>query len=267
MAEDYADEYEYVDDDDGGDVGIATDFRDGSRASGVGRGDPGRDEEFTTLQTENKRLAERAAMVDRFEANPEAVLRNIAKDMGMELVPAQQQQQGSQKPPAEFLSRLGERLPEEWKFLGEIIGPALWDTTNEMVKPLEEESKNQKAASRNAEFQAIESQMDDQYPDWRGFLPQMNELYKWIVGSGTGSMRHPKHGNVYEALYKLASGNTAGARQAVNRMRNAAQNATSESDGQAGMGPDLQTQMANEPDRRKRLRMAFRNALSEHGVR
>jgi len=254
---------------DSGDDG-GGDFNDGTMASGVGRGDPGRDEDFQKLQAENERLTERGRILDRFEQDPEGVLRDTASRLGMELVPRGQQSSApdQDKPPAEFLAKLGQRLPDDWKFLGDVLGPALWDSVQEHVKPLQEQQTQQQRSATQGEVTRVEAEMDAKHPDWRTHERSMNDLYKWLQAPGQhGGLNHPKFGSVYEAMYKLATGNTAATRQAASRMRDAAQNATSVSDGANGMAPDVDRQMSNAKSRSERYRVAFRAALAENGVR
>jgi hypothetical protein len=246
-------------------------FQDGSLADGTGRGDPGRvDPELERLRTENQRLAERTRILEDFEQNPESVIRDAASRLGLDLVPRQgdRRQQGSaNQPNSEFLSSLRDNLPPEMQFMADALGQAVWAATQSTLKPLQEQQTNEQMRSRNMERDAIVAEMDSSHPGWRDSLGEMEGLFNFLRDAASGgTMKHPKYGSLQEMLYKLVNGDSQATRTAVNRMRNAAQNASSVSTGGQEGGFDIQKQLNNAKSRQERFKIAFRQALAENGV-
>lgn len=284
MAEEFVDDYGQDDGagSEGGELDVrgnslggseGGDFADGSTATGAGRGDPGVDpSEFERLRTENERLSERARVLDDFERDPQRVIRDVANRMGLDLVPKQgqgQQQSRKEKPPQEYVDRISENLPPEMQFMAESLAQASWVANQESLRPYQEQQTQERMRQRQQEIDAIAADMDSKHPSWRRSLTDMEQLYNFLSESANGGpMRHPRFGSVQEALYKLVSGGNTGERRAAERQREAARHASSVGENGQNTGePDIQTLIGKEKDQQKRWRMAFNNALSEHGAK
>lgn len=272
--ESYDDNYDVAEEsDDSSDLDIRGDFTDGSRADGSGRGDPGIELRYNEVVRERDQLRERARMLDEFERDPETVIKNVANRMGLDLVPRNGRQQGQTptgygQPTREFIERISQSLPPEMEFLAEGLAQGMWTANQEALRPLQEQQASERMRTRTQERDACAAEMDSKYPGWRDVLNEMEQIYQFVRESETGSMRHPKYGSLQELLYKLATGDTRQAtRNAVNRMRSASGNRTSLSDGGQDSGADFRQMLSKEKDRSRKFTLAFRQALSEHGVR
>ena len=250
--------------------------REGQGESDVaGRGDPGRvNAEFEQLQQENRRLQERARILDQFEQNPESVLRDVASRMGLELVqrgnntPQNQSQGQDNRPPREFLDSLTQGLPEEMQFMSDALGQATWNALQSTLKPLQEQQTQERMRQYTNERDSIVAEMDRSHPNWRDSVGEMEGLFNFIKEAGSGgSMRHPKYGSLQSVLYRLVSGDSQAVTTAATRMRNAARQASSVSTGGQDSGTNVQQQMRNAKSREERMRIAFRDALAANGVR
>jgi hypothetical protein len=276
MAEEeiYDDHYDVDDDDDSsGTLDARGDFADGSSANGMGRGDPGFEQKYNDVVRERDQLRERTRMLDDFERDPETVIKNVANRMGLDLVPRNGRQQSQSQTPngqpsREFIDRISQSLPPEMEFLAEGLANGMWAANQEALRPLQEQQASERMRSRTQERDSIVADMDTKYPGWRDVLGEMEQIYQFMRESDTGSMKHPKYGSLQELLYKLVTGdNRQATRNAVNRMRSAPGNRTSLSDGGQDTGADFRQMLSKEKDRSRKFSMAFRQALSEHGVR
>lgn len=273
MAEEYASDESYDVADDSLDLrgDDAGDFNDGSVATGTGRGDPGIDPtEYQNLRAERDRLADRARILDDFERNPEKTLRDVATRMGLDLVPKGSNVQASNEPgqpPREFVNKISRSIPPEYQFLADALASAAWTANQESLRPLYEQQADDRLRSRNQDRSAAVADMDAKYPNWRSSLGDMEELYSFIREAETGSMRHPKFGSLQELLYRLATGDKDATQRATNRMRNAAVNASSRSEGGRESGTDIQALLKNAKTRSERFKLAWNDSLVQHGVR
>jgi hypothetical protein len=250
--------------------------QDSRLGDGSGRGDPGlTNRELDDLRRENYRLQERARVLDDFEQNPEKVLRDAATRLGLDLVPRSQQsgsrqgEQPGEAPTAEFMNRLRSKLGPEMDFMADALGEALWDVTQSTLKPIREQQTSERMRSHQMERDAIVAEMDSQAPGWRDSLGEMEGLFNFIRDAANGgTMKHPKYGSLQNMLYRLVSNDRGATRNAATRMRSAAQmGASSISNGQSSPGLDIEKQMNNAKSRQDRFKIAFRQALKEHGVR
>lgn len=234
----------------------------------AGRQDLGQNQELSRLQEENRRLAERVRMVDQFEQNPEAVMRDIASRMGMDLVPRQgSQTQDNNRPPREFEDNLSKNLPPEMQFMAGSLAPAVWTAIQESMKPFVERQTQERARASTQERDAIVADMDTRYPQWRDHLPEMESLYDWIKGvAAGGSARHPKYGSLQETLFRLVTGDGQATATAANRMRRSAQQGTSLSDTSRESTPSVEALIGKAKTRDERFKIAFQAALRENGV-
>jgi len=268
----YEESYDDYEEDAPEELDARGDFTDGSRANGTGRGDPGIDPtEHASLRAERDRLAERARILDDFERDPERIIRDVASRMGLDLVPrgsGNQDQNGHGQPPREFVEQISRSLSPEYAFLADELAKGMWTANQEGLKPIREQQASERMRERTRERDAVVSEMDQKYPAWRQALPDMEAMYNFIRESAdNGSMKHPKYGSLQECLYKLVTGDSRATRTAVERMRGAAQNASSSSEGGRDQGADIFKQMRNTKDRTERFKMAWNQALHEHGVR
>ena len=272
--ENYDDNYEAEEPEASGDLDIRGDFTDGSVANGTGRGDPGIEQKYNEVLRERDQLRERTRALDDLERDPESFMKNVANRMGLDLVPrngrpqgqAQQPQYG--QPTREFTDVISRSLPPEMEFLAEGLARGMWASNQEALRPLQEQQASERIRSRTQERDGIVADMDSKYPGWRDVLNELEAMYQFVRESETGSMKHPKYGSLQELLYKLVTGdNRQATRSAVNRMRSAAGNRTSLSDGGQDTGTDFRHMLSKEKDPHRKITMAWREALREHGVR
>lgn len=222
------------------------------------------------LQAEVDRLAERAQLLDSFEANPEATLRNVAERLGMELVNKQagnaDQNQESSKPPQSFVDTISQNLAPEMQFMAQSLAQASWAAHQAAIQPFQQQQEQTARAQLDAERQAIVAEMDAAHPEWKQSLNQMEELYNFLkTATNGGSMRSPKFGSLQEVLFKLATGDKSAATIAAARMRDAGRNATSTGDNQSPAPVDVDKQIREAKSTDDKFEIAFRAAMAEHG--
>jgi len=226
-------------------------------------------EEFATLQAENARLAQRAQLLDDFERNPESVLRDVAGRLGMELTPRQANNEPSAQdstPPKELVDSISQSLPPEMQFMADALAKATHTANQAALRPFQQQQAQTAEQQRMAERDAIAAEMDSLHPTWKQSLTDMEERYNFLkTAVNGGSMRHPKFGTLQEMLFQLATGSKDAATTAAARMRDAAQNATSQSDNQAPAAVDIQKQIADAKSSDDKFTIAFKAAMAEHG--
>ena len=269
------DNYEVEEPEPSGDLDIRGDFADGSLANGTGRGDPGLELKYNEVLRERDQLKSRVRMLDEFERDPESVIKNVANRMGLDLVPRNARQQGQSptgygQPTREFMDVISRSLPPEMEFLAEGLAQGMWAANHEALRPLQEQQATERLRSRTQERDSIAADMDSKYPGWRdeAVLGEMEQMYQFVRESETGSMRHPKFGSLQEVLYRLVTGdNRQATRNVVSRMRSAPGNRTSLSDGGQDEGADFRQMLSKEKDPHRKILMAWRQSLRQHGVR
>lgn len=227
--------------------------------------------EFARLQADNERLSQRAALLDQFEANPEATLRDAAKRLGMQLVPTQsdnatQDQSSVSEPPQSFVDSISRNLDPAMQFMAPALAKATWAANQEAQKPFREAQQQRDTEARNAERNQIAAEMDAAHPNWRNSLGEMEERFTFIQQAVNGGpMRHPKFGTLQEMLFSLATGSKSATTEAASRMREAAQNATSTSGSETTSRVDVTKQIGEAKSAQEKFDIAFKAALAEHG--
>lgn len=224
------------------------------------------------MQAEIDRLTQRAQLLDEFEANPQAVLSNVAERLGMDLVPKQSAGASSQgtsntQPPPTFVDNVTRNLPPEMQFMGDSIAAATWIANQDALRPFQQQQLESAQRANLQERDRIAAEMDASHPEWRKSIGDMEERYTFIREAvNGGSMQHPKFGSLQEMLYGLATGEKSAVTTAASRMRDASRNATSTSSNQSPSPVSVQKQIreAKTPD--DKFTIAFQAALAEHGV-
>lgn len=235
-------------------------------------------DELTTLRQERDRLAQRASLVDQFEQNPEQTIRNIVKQMGMEIVDPRGgggQGAGTTAPaaniPQAFTDKIKASLGADYEFLAPQMATAMWEATQSAIEPVQQRQQAESERQRATERDAIVSEMDKKYPGWKDpqVLSEMEEVYRFLYSSaqGGGSMRHAKHGSVQELLYKLATGKNAARADVLSEMSNATRNGTSSSTSDASTTDmDVQKQIKSAKSESQKWLIALRRAAADNGV-
>ena len=238
------------------------------------------DDRIQQLTTENEdlqaqigELQERQQLLDTFERDPEGTLRHVAERLGMELMPrggtnGTGADQANDDPPQRFVDAISRNLPPEMQFMTNSIAKASWVANREAQRPFQEQLQAERNHQRMQERNAISAEMNAKHPGWDSdkSLGEMAELLNFLAGANNGGpMRHPKFGTAQELLFNLIAGEGNAVRAAAERMRDAAQNATSESSNQGPSPLDVAKQIAGATSRSDKLTIALRAAMAEHG--
>lgn len=220
------------------------------------------------LRTQNEQLQQRAQLLDQFEANPERVIRDVANRLGFEL-----RAQGSSNndeelddPPRHVVESISQKLPQEMQFMAESLAKASWAANQAALRPLQEQQAQDRSKAIIQERDTIAAELDARNPTWRTHLPEMEQRFEFLKQAiNGGSMRHPKFGTLQEMLLELTTGASSANATAARRMRDAAQNTTSNSSHQGPRGADVRRQINEAKSTQDKFKIAFKAAIAEHG--
>jgi hypothetical protein len=103
--------------------------------------------------------------------------------------------------------RLQERMGSDLGVLAPQIGPAIDEAIEAAIQarlaPLEQRTQQQQAQSRKAVTERLMAELDAQHPGWEArYGKDMQEIDAFLGGD---ELEHPRHGNRYQLLFKLAN--------------------------------------------------------------
>jgi hypothetical protein len=106
---------------------------------------------------------------------------------------------------------LEQSLGEDLAFLAPRLGPVLEQVIQHGIRsglaPIEQQTQQQRATERKRQEDALLSSMDSDYPGWEGrYGNDMKELDAFLASD---ELTHPKWGNKYQLLYRLANSDHA----------------------------------------------------------
>jgi hypothetical protein len=216
-------------------------------------------------------LERRAGIVDQFNANPFGTLQQLAQQYGYRLESSQGgggQQNGQSNVPERVLQRTREafRNSPDLAFLAPQIAEAVWNVSQDMVAPMQQQQTQQQQQARQKEHEEALEILDEIAPSWHDREDEMAGLLNFLKGAlNGGSLRHPRYGHVYEMAYRAITGNAAATATAGRRFAAAARNATS-TGRQRSVPVDVQQQLTKAGSMQDKLQIALRAAMQEHGV-
>lgn len=217
-------------------------------------------------------LEQRASIVDQFNQNPFGTLQQLAGQYGYRLESSQGSGSGGQNSPSNVPDRVLQRTREAFRnspdlaFLAPQIAEAVWNVSQDMVAPMQQQQTQQQQQARQREHEEALEILDEVAPGWNDREDEMAGLLQFLKGAlNGGSLRHPRYGHVYEMAYRAITGNAAATATAGRRFAEAARNSTS-TGRQRSVPVDVQQQLSKAGSMQDKLQIALRAAMQEHGV-
>jgi hypothetical protein len=194
--------------------------------------------QYTKFAQERKTLREQAALVERFNSDPDFAFQTLqqrAAALGYQVLkPGQngQQQpatQGAQGDiPPQYIEALQNNLPPELHWMAPALAKATFGAVQgqlqQVLKPIQDSVQQERIQQRDREFSEHEAKLSEKFPGWEEHEGQMDQLLKWWKSD---SLAHPMFGSKLELLYKMATDQASSVSEAAKRMSAAARNRSS----------------------------------------
>lgn len=242
---------------------------------------------------------EAQTLVQRFYSDPQyaaQVLQQRAQQLGMTLTPATGAAPAGSAPsapptttgtqtPQGMLDKVKEVFADspELAFLAPRIAQIAWmvsqDNVQQAVSPLQKQAEDsrqraeqQLAEQREAEFEQLAMELEEDGHDWRAHDDDMAELLQFITNALTnnGSLKHPRYGNLVRLLYNAVTGEqrtqAAAQAEAGRRLQRAVVNRTSPSSPARSPGPNVPDLLKKARTPQEKIAIAFHAALNEHST-
>lgn len=224
------------------------------------------------LQAELESYKADATAARQFRADPVGSLNRIAAELGYKIEPSAGAARPATSQGGDYDALVSEAVNEAFQgsedlaFLKPQFTGALSKAFGKVIKPLEEMTQREKQATRQAAIQAVESQMDQEYPGWREHNAEMQEIGNWLRAAlNGGDIHHPKYGNIYKAAYAIATGEGKATAAAARRMAGAGRNKT-RTGGSGTHKPNITEKIKKAPNRDEQISTALDAALAELGL-
>lgn len=236
-----------------------------------GNGESALQSRVDELESQLSANAQRLQIVEAFERDPVGTIQRAARELGISLGEQEGRSQGSPQTTAQLdqavLNQVKQALPPEMQFMADDLAKATLTATQSILNPVLKDMQDKEAAARVAERDRLAAEMDKRHPDWRSVQGEMADLYNFLKQAlNGGSLESPKFGSAQQILYNVIAGDRGATTAAASRMRDAAVNASSQSQSPSSQSVDVGKLIreAKTPD--DKMRIAFRAALSETGV-
>jgi hypothetical protein len=193
--------------------------------------------QYTKFAQERKTLREQAALVERFNSDPDFAFQTLqqrAAALGYQVLkpgqngqqPATQAAQGDIPP--QYIEALQNNLPPELHWMAPALAKATFGAVQgqlqQVLKPIQDSVQQERIQQRDREFSEHEAKLSEKFPGWEEHEGQMDQLLKWWKSD---SLAHPMFGSKLELLYKMATDQASSVSEAAKRMSAAARNRSS----------------------------------------
>lgn len=232
----------------------------------------------------------KAEMVDRFYADPQYAAQTIqamAQQLGYTLTPAtgrsapQRGTEGSQSVSPDASTAMPEYVRQaaenafadtpDLKFLAPTIAQVAWAISQATTAPIQadllrrtQEEEARQAEARNAEFERIALELEQQGVDWREHEDEMTERLEFLQRAlNGGPQEHPKFGSVMQLLYNWTTGNRQAQAEAGRRLRSTMQNRTSAGTATRSPGVNTEQLIREAKSPQEQWKIAFQAARAE----
>lgn len=216
------------------------------------------------LSEEKKRVAEVSKLVDAWESNPESVVTQLAKSLGLDVSKPTTKAEAKEQAKS-ITDELREQLGEDLGFLADKLAPAMEKLIQKGVEQvMTKEIQPLKQSHQEMVQRAAESQTDRlleafsaKHSDWKTYEKQMLDLgKKFVPAQGMDDMEY------MESLYYLATKDVTEAERAKKLAQRMNQSAQKSESSESGVGGD---KLAVSPTKPPSFREAFE--LAKRGIR
>lgn len=229
-------------------------------------------------RAELARLRESQQVVERFNADPQAAMRQMAAQLGLDLVPrggdhsgdpgaTQRQPSGPVRAPAELVKEIEDQIENpEMKWMAPMLANASYAVARRQTAGLETEQRTLNARARQGEIQQAMEPLRQRVPDWHTRESEMTQMWEWFkeIANG-GSLIHPRYGSFMNILYDAVTGGSRSTAQAVRRMGQAPRAQVSAPGRSGAERPDISGQIKKAGNFQDQVGIALRAAMDELG--
>lgn len=180
---------------------------------------------YTKKMQQVARVREAAALVDRFNADPEFARQTIlqrASALGLNIATTQNGHpmgQTDDKPPEQFVDAVRANLSPELQWMAPTLAKSQWAATKMMMQPLQEQQAQMRTSTRDREFDSLAEQLSQKAPGWEAHEDDMDSLLNFLQSP---NMTDRRWGSKLELLYQLVAGPGQATADAARRMASAA---------------------------------------------
>lgn len=229
---------------------------------------------YTKFAQERKALREQAAMVNRFQSDPEFAFQTLsqrAAQLGYQIVkpgqngsaigaPAQGGVTAMGNVPQEFIKAIEANLSPELAWLAPALAQASYGGVQAVLKPLHTQVEQRETERRDQEYETHEAKLTEKYPGWEDHEDQMKAIHKWLRSD---TLNHPLYGSKLELLYKVATQQASSISEAARRLSAAARNRTSSSQVTTNAAPNISKAVKSAGSNEDAWNLAAKHAISE----
>ena len=213
-----------------------------------------------------------ATAARNFRANPVQGLNELAAQLGYQVAPQNPSAAPESQPTSGgYESAVREAVEEAFAgsdvgFLKPEIQNAISKAMEKIIKPIEEMTQREKETQRRTIIQSVETQMDQDFPNWRAHNDEMQEVGNFLRSAlNGGNVNHPKYGNLYKMAYQIVTGEGKATATAARRLSGAARNST-RTGGTGTARPDVGKKIKSAENRDSQIEIALDAAIAELGL-
>lgn len=240
---------------------------------------------YTRRMQELKSAREAAALVERFNTDPQYALQVIqqrAAQLGLSLpgpgqtaAPPRPSSEATpttgDEPPPGLIESMRAEIPQEMQWMAPMMAKMFWQANKQQLGPVlerlarqEEQVASQTKEQATREYEAAEAEMDERYPVWRDHERDLVELTQFLRSD---RMTHPKYGNKLELVYRALKAEDLGTATATQRMSQAAKNRVTTGTPARTSQANIEERIRSAKSMREAMEIAARASAEQLGLR